>query len=403
MELDKTTRKKLIWWLVGVIAFIWLLCNLSLTARILGNILGLLSPFITGITIAFVLNVPMVLLEKKLFANFTPFGLPGKRFKRPVALAVTLTAFGGVLAAVLFWVLPGIARSLSALAMQLPGLLQALEEHAGHLGERYPQLAQWLTDRQWDIQNLEATVIEFFQEKASSMLGSTLEMLGAFVNGITNFSLGLVFAFYLLLQKEKLGRQGKKILRAFLPTLVTEKILSFLSLCNKTFSGFLSGQCLESFLLGSMFFAVMSLLQFPYALMTGLIMAVTSLIPIFGAIIGCLGGMLLMWIAEPDKTLWFLLLFFVLQQIEGNFIYPHVVGNSVGLPAIWVLTAVTLGGGIGGIFGMFLSIPLASVFYSLLKQEVRRKEKEKRQITRKKEESRQLASIPPQEGKEKTS
>ena len=110
-----------------------------------------------------------------------------------------------------------------------------------------------------------------------------------------------------------------------------------------------------------------------------------------------------MWIAEPDKTLWFLLLFFVLQQIEGNFIYPHVVGNSVGLPAIWVLTAVTLGGGIGGIFGMFLSIPLASVFYSLLKQEVRRKEKEKRQITRKKEESRQLASIPPQEGKEKTS
>ena len=172
---------------------------------------------------------------------------------------------------------------------------------------------------------------------------------------------------YILLQKEILGRQAKKLMSAFLPKRVSASALEILSLAEHTFSNFLAGQCVEAVILGTMFFVTLVILRLPYALLIGVLIAFTALIPIFGAFIGLGVGAFLMLMVDPMDALFFTIIFFVLQQIEGNLIYPHVVGNSVGLPSIWVLVAVTVGGNMMGVVGMLIFIPLCSVFYALLR------------------------------------
>ena len=198
-------------------------------------------------------------------------------------------------------------------------------------------------------------------------------LIGGVVSGLSTFVIGLIFSFYILLQKERLARQGRQCLYALLPERAADRTLEVLRLTDRTFSGFLSGQCLEACILGTLFVVAMSLFRMPYALLVGVLIALTALIPIVGAFIGCAVGALLIAISDPRQALVFVILFLVLQQIEGNLIYPHVVGSSVGLPSIWVLAAVTLGGKLMGIAGMLFFIPLCSVLYALFRQFVIRR------------------------------
>ena len=209
------------------------------------------------------------------------------------------------------------------------------------------------------------------------MLGSTFNVASTIIGTFTNFVIGLVFAIYLLLQKEKLGGQFKRVLYSFVPESKADYFLEICQLSSNTFSNFISGQCLEACILGLMFFVSMSLLHMPYAMIISMLIGVTALIPIFGAFIGCGVGVFLILIVSPIQALWFLVLFLVMQQIEGNLVYPHVVGNSVGLPSIWVLMAVTLGASTMGVLGMIINIPLFSIVYALLRQTVRRRLHEK--------------------------
>ena len=205
------------------------------------------------------------------------------------------------------------------------------------------------------------------------MLSSTVSAAMSIISGVTTFFIGFVFAIYILLQKETLSRQFKKLMRAYLPEAVTDRTLEILHLIYETFSSFFAGQCLEAVILGTMFFIVLSIFQLPYALLIGVLIAFTALIPLFGAFIGCAIGAFLMLMVEPLNALVFLIIFFVLQQLEGNLIYPHVVGNSVGLPSIWVLVAVTIGGSTMGIVGMLVFIPVCSVLYTLLREAVNKR------------------------------
>ena len=202
-------------------------------------------------------------------------------------------------------------------------------------------------------------------------------MATVLVNGTVNFIVGFVFACYILLQKEKLLYQLRKLLEAFLPEKAAEKIWYVGQLTEKIFSNFITGQCVEAVILGAMFAVTLSIFKFPYALLIGVLIAFLALIPIFGAFIGCVLGAFLILMVDPIKALIFIVIFLVLQQIEGNLIYPRVVGGSVGLPAIWVLAAVTIGGSLMGVLGMLIFIPLVSVFYTLLKQTVNRRIEEK--------------------------
>ena len=195
-----------------------------------------------------------------------------------------------------------------------------------------------------------------------------MSVASSIIGGLANTVLGMIFAIYVLLQKEKLSAVCKKLLYAWLPEHPVDTVVEVARLVQKTFSNFISGQCLEACILGLMFFISMSLFRMPYAAVISMLIAVTSLIPIFGAFIGCILGAFLILISNPMQAVWFIVLFLVLQQIEGNLIYPHVVGNSVGLPSIWVLVAVTTGASTMGVLGMLINIPLFSVIYTLLRR-----------------------------------
>ena len=223
-----------------------------------------------------------------------------------------------------------------------------------------------------DWSSLADSIVTFVQNFAAGVVSSGVGIFSGIVSGVVTFVIAFTFSIYVLFQKERLARQAKQILYAVFPEKATEKILSVAALSNQVFSSFLSGQCVEVVILGTMI-----ILGMPYAMLTGIVIAITALIPIFGAFIGCVIGMLLIVMVDPVQAVWFLVLFLVLQQIEGNLIYPHVVGSSVGLPSIWVLVAVTVGGNMFGILGILVFIPLCSVLYALFAMFVKKRLRER--------------------------
>lgn len=349
----------------GVVLFVGLQ-NFSLVLSFLGWILHLIWPFILGFCIAFILNVPMSFLESKIFRGpGKPKGLKQK-MRRPISLILTLLLVAGIIFIVMFLIIPELGRTFQSLVNAIPPFLEDLQRWSNDMFQQYPDVANWLQNIELDWKS----IVQMVQNSAGDVLSSTVTAASSVVGAIVNFFLGIVFAFYVLVQKEKLGRQGRKLLYAFLPEKQAEKVLSVCSLSYKTFASFLSGQCLEAVIVGTLFFISMSIFQFPYALIISVLIAFMAFIPIFGAVIGCVIGAFLILMIDPIRAIWFVVLFLVMQQIEGNLIYPHVVGNSVGLPSIWVLAAVTLGGSLMGFAGMLICIPLCSVVYALASKAV---------------------------------
>ena len=369
MEWKKENLRGLLLVVCGGIAFYSLLQNLPAVAMAVGWVLGILGPFLLGGAMAFILNVPMRAIERHLFPV-----RPGKQIKgrRPMALLITLLAVIGVLVLASSVIGPGIAEAVRSLAAQVPGAAERLWEQISRLEHYLPMLESVLAD--WNMEdwkNITQKAAELLQTWGGGIVSSGSMVIGGVISGVSTFVIGLIFSFYILLQKEKLARQGRQVLYALLPERRADRTLEILRLSSRTFSSFLSGQCLEACILGTLFVVSMTIFRMPYALLVGVLIALTALIPIVGAFIGCGVGALLIAIADPWKALGFIVLFLVIQQVEGNLIYPHVVGSSVGLPSIWVLAAVTLGGSLMGILGMLVFIPLCSVLYALFRDYVK--------------------------------
>ena len=367
MEFNRENVRWLLLVICSGIAFYGALMHLPAVLGAVGSLLGIVAPFLLGGVIAFILNVPMRAIERHMFPN-----VKGKeKLRRPLALMVTLLAVCGVLTLASCVIGPGIADAVRSIAVQIPGAMDRVESWLSGLEVYWPQLETFLVDLKIDWQSVSRKVIQLAQSWGGTLLSSGSGLVGGLVSGVVSgvgtFLIGVVFSFYLLMQKEKLGRQGRQILYALLPEAAADHALGVLRLSNRTFSSFLSGQCLEACILGTLFVIAMTIFRMPYALLVGVLISLTALIPIVGAFIGCGVGALLIAVTDPWKALWFILLFLVIQQLEGNLIYPHVVGSSVGLPSIWVLVAVTLGGKLMGVGGMLLFIPLCSVLYSLIR------------------------------------
>ena len=347
----------------GGVAFYWVLQNLWALGGAVGWLLGILAPFLLGGAIAFILNVPMRAIER----NLMPRAKSAARFRRPMALVLALVGVLGVLALASWVIGPGIAEAVMSIVNQIPQAAKRLQEQLLELEEYLPQLEAIIAELDINWGELSKKAIDLAQDWGSGLLSSGSGFIGGVVSGVSTFVIGLIFSFYILLQKEKLSRQARQVFYAILPERWADRLLEVLRLAERTFSSFLSGQCLEACILGTLFVVAMTLFQIPYALLVGVLIALTALIPIVGAFIGCAVGALLIAIDDPWKALWFIVLFLVLQQVEGNLIYPHVVGSSVGLPSIWVLFAVTLGGSLMGILGMLVFIPVCSVLYALFR------------------------------------
>ena len=362
MDLNKKNMKNLMILIVFAVLVLVGVQRIENLAAGFVFLMRIVFPFILGGAMAFILNIPMHFLEGRLFAKAKK-----KKLVRPVSLVLSILFVVAILQIVLVVVIPEIAATFASISKNIEAFLPKLEQW---LTEAFPdseQLEMWIDSLEFNWDKILQSAVNFLKNGAGNVLSSTVTVAKTVINSLMNFFVGSVFACYILLQKEKLSVQVKKVLYAFLPRHAVEKTLQVAALSYKTFSNFVTGQCLEAVILGTMFFVSMSVLRFPYALLVGVLIAFTALIPIFGAFIGCVLGTFLILVSNPVQAIGFVILFFVLQQVEGNLIYPHVVGGSVGLPSIWVLVAVTVGGSLMGVVGMLIFIPLSSVLYALFK------------------------------------
>ena len=369
MELNQENIRKIKEIILFTAVIIVCLWKYETVLDILFFLLNILTPFILGGAIAFVLNVPMNFVQRHLFKEERIRNRKvSQKLARPVSMVLVLIAVFGIVAIVMFILIPQLGETFANLGRSIQAFIPQLQEWAARLFNDNKEIMDTVNNLEFEWNKIMDTGINFFKSGAGSVVDSTITAAKSIVSGLTTFFIAFVFAIYILLQKEKLGVQAKKVLFAFVRRGRAEATVEVLSLTYNTFSSFLTGQCVEAVILGSMFAVSMTILKLPYALLVGMLIAFTALIPIFGAFIGCGVGAFLIFMVDPMKALIFVVLFLVLQQIEGNLIYPHVVGNSVGLPSIWVLAAVSIGGSLMGVVGMLIFIPIVSVVYALFRE-----------------------------------
>ena len=365
MHIDKRTVRNIFLVAVGAIAFYWVLNETEQFKSLWNTLKDIVSPFILGAAMAFILNVPMRVVEKTL--KF----IQNEGLRRTAAIILTLVVILFVITGVVLLLVPQITETIQLLIPKLIDFVFKVEAVIMEFLEANPQLLQWVSNTT-DLQSLDwAGLIQ----KAATMIKSSVSVIasGAFsaVGGVTNalvdLVIGLVFSLYCLARKEILARQGRRILYAFFPEKFCDETIRILRLTNSTFSNFISGQCLEAVILGCLFAVSMSILKMPYIPLGSVLIAVTALIPLVGAFVGCFLGAFFILVNDPIQALIFVAMFLVLQQIEGNLIYPKVVGTSIGLPGMWVLVAVAVGGDLMGVAGMLVMIPISSVLYALLR------------------------------------
>ena len=376
---DKT-RKDIIIIISYIALVIFALVNFSKIFVFLGKVISIFSPFLLGIILAFVLNVLNNFIEKKIFGKIKPSKIWNK-IKRPLCITLSLILVFLTIFFVMNLLIPQLKNSASLFTDTLPaykediiGILNKFdvdESTVNKVGEYLDNFGKVITD--------------YIKVNSKDVITVTTEVATSVINIISKGIITLVFAIYMIAQKETLSRQINKVMRAYLKPKTINKINTIGTLANKTFSNFVTGQCLEALIFGSLVFVGMLIFRFPYASTIGVLLGFTALIPIFGAFIGTAIGFILIMMVSPVKAILFVVFIIVLQQIEGNLIYPRVVGKSIGLPGMWVLLSVTVGGSIGGILGMLIATPLCSLLYALFTKMVNDRLKSNKIVTKVKE------------------
>ena len=366
MQLDKKLLRNIFFGVAGCILLYWLLHEPERWLSLISSIGQIASPFLAGAILAFVLNVPMRAIERGL-KGITKPGL-----RRGLSILLTILAVVLVLTGVVYLLVPQIGQTVENLIATLPGFFQRTTEAAKKFLADNPEIWTWLQENT-DFESVNWSGL--IQEAVTIITGSLTTIVDeAFTgvinlgNGVFNAVLSLAFGLYCLARKEILARQGRRILYSVLPESAADETIRILRMSNSTFSNFISGQCLEALILGSMFAITMAIFGMPYIPLVSVVIAITALIPIVGAFAGCILGAFFILVDNPLQAVWFVVMFLILQQIEGNLIYPRVVGTSIGLPGMWVLVAVAVGGDLMGVGGMLLFIPLTSVLYALLRE-----------------------------------
>ena len=384
MDLSKMSIKKIRELIVFTALLVVALWKFDVVLGVLKTIWDIIFPFVLGGAIAFLTNVPMSFLEKKIFEKVKKKNKIVRKLERPISLILTIVLVVGVIALVMFGVIPQLTRTMGTLVTSINDFIPQMQSWIGEFFHNNQEIMNLVDQIEFDPDQAIKWGISLLGNGAGNMMNTTMSAVGSIVSGVATFFIAFSFACYILFQKEKLHIQIRKVFFAFLPRQKADTFLKVCSLTYRTFANFLAGQCLEAVILGSMFVVTLSILKMPYALLIGILIAFTALIPIFGAFIGCAVGSFLIFMVNPQQAILFVIVFLVLQQIEGNLIYPHVVGESVGLPSIWVLAAVTIGGNLMGIVGMLVFIPLLSVLYTIFREFVylRLKKQNIKQVTK---------------------
>lgn len=376
MDLNKDNVKKILGIITFTLVLLAMLLNLAAVKTQLAFLWGIVFPFALGGAIAFILNIPMTAIEKQ-----------ARRIKmkekiiRPISMVLSILFVFAIVAVVLVVVIPQLGKTVDNISKGMASFLPKAQIWLEGVFADNQEILKYIESLEFDWNGFLSQFKDFALSGAGNVISYTMSATMIVINGVVTFFIAFTFSLYLLSQKENLGRQCRKVMNAFLSKNAAERICYVCSLSHSTFSKFITGQCLEALILGAMFVVAMTIFRLPYALLVGVLIAFTALIPMVGAFIGCGVGAFLILMVNPMQALIFIIMFQVLQQIEGNLIYPHVVGNSVGLPSIWVLFAVTVGGKLMGIAGMLIFIPLMSVLYTLFREWVNKRQAMKKKTT----------------------
>lgn len=369
--MNKISFKQMLWLITYILVLVMLVTHLDRVIDALQQGVSIVSPFIVGGCLAFVMSIPVNFFERTIFSFHNRPKL--QKLKRAFSFLLTLLLMGLVVFVVIFLLVPELGNTFQLIADNIPAFLLQTYAWVQTWPVDWVALESWLLDLQLDYQSLLDKAMAVVQTSLSGMLSSTVVVVSTVAQGIFNAVITFIFSAYLVFSKEKIKRQGVRLLYAMMSEEKADGAVGLFRLTHHTFSKFLTGQCLEAVILGTLFYIAMSIFGMPYSLLISVLIAVLALIPIFGAFIGCIVGAFLILMVDPMQAFWFIIMFLIIQQIEGNFIYPHVVGGSIGLPALWVLVAVTVGGGLYGIAGMLLFIPLFSVVYVVLGNVIQRR------------------------------
>ena len=366
MKTEKKNIKQIMLLILFAGLVLWISQNYKIFINLLKFVVDLIMPIIIGGIIAFIINVPMKSLEKKVFKIDKR---KHKKLIRVLSLILSILFIFGVIGLLMFLVIPEFIEAIITIGKTVPINTNFINESISKLENVYPSISTYLKDI--NVESIVKTTIG----TTGSVVTIMISMLTGFISKIVTFFIGFVLAIYILFDKEKLTRQIKKLMYAFLASKTVKKVIKIFKLTNTTFTNFLTGQCLDAIVLGILFFVTMSILRMPYALIISVLLSVTALIPYIGAFITLVIGVVLIGVTYPIKALWFIVMFFILQQIDENILIPKIVGKSVGLPALWTLIAALIGGSMFGLVGIIISIPISSVLYTLLKDYVNEKNK----------------------------
>ena len=366
MKIEKKTIYRVFFCVLGCIAFYWLLHETDRVKEFLQYLGNIFSPFFLGGVFAFILNVPMRAIESKL--KFIKREKP----QRIAAILLTLLVIVVVIAGVVGLIIPQINNTVALLLDQLPGFFERVESDVMDFLRQRPELLKWVTENigleRLDWSSILQKVADVVSNSVTAILTGAISAVSNIFSAVFNLVISAVFAFYCLACKETLARQGRRLLYALVKEPIADQVVRVLRMTNSAFSNFLTGQCLEALILGCLFIPAMLIFKMPYIPLICVLISVTALVPLVGAFVGCVLGAFFILVADPMLAVIFVIMFLVIQQIEGNLIYPRVVGESIGLPGMWVLLAVAVGGGLFGVVGMFLMVPLSSVIYTLLRE-----------------------------------
>ncbi len=384
-EFNSKNTKKILLIITYAILLVFALLNIGVLGKGISFILNLLKPFIIGFCMAFIFNIPLSKIENLLYKLREKVRNNGnkktKKVKnekkstliRFISILASMFIFAGIIVLVLFLVIPEFINTIGMFKDSIPGAFNNLKTWLQEVMNNYPDIVAKISSFTPNWEELDTNITSFIKTAATGLIGVSIDVVVGIFSSVINFVMGLIFAAYMLAQKEGLIRQSKKLVRAYLKEDMANRVLRVGALVNNTFKKFFGGQFIEAILLGVLCFIGMSIFKMPYALTISVLIGVTALIPVFGAFFGTAIGAVLILAVDPMLAVWFVVFIVVLQQIDGNLIYPRIVGNSVGLPGIWVMLAVLVGGNGFGVIGMLVAVPIASVVYTLIKEYVNSK------------------------------
>ena len=364
-------NKKFIWFTAGLILLILCVKYSDRILDFIGLLSSLITPLLLGCVIAYILNILVTQIER--IPCFRKEGTIFYKIRRPVSILVSLTVVLAIAALVILIVIPQLVQAIGVIVQEIPAVVSEITAWLSSSDRDWPQLQKFLESLNVNWPQILQKAASYVTNGLSSVFSSTVYILGTISSMVVTAVVALIFSIYILSGKEKLFHQFQTLARTYLKEKIYTKVGLVLETAHATFTKFIVGQCTEAVILGSLCTIGMLLFRFPYATMVGTLIGATALLPVVGAYLGAAVGAFMIFTVNPLQAIGFLIFIAILQQLEGNLIYPRVVGSSVGLPGIWVLAAVTVGGGLGGIIGMFLAVPVTATLYKLLQKDVQKR------------------------------